>query len=40
MSTVKDQVIQHITKTYKAIPADENSDLDSNQKMGPGMRSK
>jgi len=40
ISTVKDQVVKHITTTYKAIPPDENSDLDSNQKMGPGMRAK
>ena len=33
ISTVKDQVVQHLIKT-KNIPADENPDLDSNQKTG------
>lgn len=37
VSTVKDQVIAHIASIYKALPEDENSDLDSNQKMGPGV---
>jgi|TARA_R100000734_G_C3314650_1_gene106297 hypothetical protein len=34
ISTVKDQVVQYLVKTRKSIPADENSDLDSNQKAG------
>lgn len=32
ISTVKDQVIQHIVSTNKSIPTDELPDLDSNQK--------
>jgi len=32
ISTIKDQVIEHIVKTYRSIPEDENSNLDSNQK--------
>jgi hypothetical protein len=40
ISTVKDQVVQHLIKTRKNIPADENSDLDSNQKTGMVMKQK
>tara|TARA_S200002703_G_scaffold118906_1_gene104626 strand:- start:395 stop:796 length:402 start_codon:yes stop_codon:yes gene_type:complete len=32
ISTIKDQVVEHIVKTYRSIPEDENPNLDSNQK--------
>jgi hypothetical protein len=31
-STIKDQTVEHILRTYKSIPEDENPNLDSNQK--------
>ena len=37
ISTVKDQVVQHIGSIHKAIPEDENPNLDSNQKTGKGV---
>lgn len=38
VSTVKDQVVQHIGTTNRAIMEDERPDLDSNQKTGMGIQ--